>query len=330
MHLVFIFVEIIKKYKNYIMLEKIEKQIKVYIYQVLEAKKIGKPIDNENPKLDFKRQWYDLKNPKEINEFLKDTTAIANTVGLDGYIVFGFDEKEGFFDSYFEDSKLRDTSDLNGIIAKRCSNLFDIVAYPIEIDGHQLSVLHIPPTLEKPILITNYQKFNKDGTLKPEGEQQRVFVRKGTSTMIANKYDLEMMFYDRKNIQPDYELELDIVRVKFFDTDSDGGRLIKNAFRFNINFNYENLGRKSISVQNLVLSIKTTSFSAESQFYRGGETWARGEVKGTGDYYFRFPYEDRNFLIEAAYRKDMELSLQIEMSNGKRLFKTFDFIPPYS
>ena len=192
------------------MREKVEKQIKIYICQALHSIEKGKKADNENPKLDFKREWYDMKTPIGINEFLKDTTAIANTVGLDGFIVFGFDDKTGkFFESNFEDSKLKDTSDLNGIIIKRCSNLFDVIFYPIEIDGNKLSVLHIPPTLEKPIVILNYQKFHKDKSIKDE-EAHRIFIRKGTAIYPASKYDLELMFYDRKNIQPDYELELEI------------------------------------------------------------------------------------------------------------------------
>ena len=32
--------------------------------------------------------------------------------------------------------------------------------------------------------------------------------------------NLELMFYDRKNIQPDYELELEIVRIVFLNKGS--------------------------------------------------------------------------------------------------------------
>ena len=312
------------------MREKIEKQIRIYIYQILDAIEKGKKADNENPKLDFKRIWYDLKSKVGINEFLKDTTAIANTVGLDGFIVFGFDDKTGeFFDSYFEDSMLSDTSELNGIIIKRCSNLFDVIFYPIEIEGKRLSVLHIPPTLEKPIVITNYQKFNKDETIKGE-EAQRIFIRKGTAIHPASKYDLEMMFYDRKNIKPDYELELEIVAISFLNGAHRRGEYINNAFQFYITFNYENLGRKSISIHKLALIIKTTSFSSEALLSLGGETWAKGEVKKTKNYQFIVDYNDTKCFLEADNREELELFIRIEMNNGKQLFKTFDFIPEYS
>jgi hypothetical protein len=40
---------------------------------------------------------YDLINPKSINKFIMDASLIANTVGLDGYIVIGFENKSGKF-----------------------------------------------------------------------------------------------------------------------------------------------------------------------------------------------------------------------------------------
>lgn len=42
--------------------------------------------------MDFKTKWYDLTNETEINEFVKDTSAIANTPGLHGFIVIGYGE----------------------------------------------------------------------------------------------------------------------------------------------------------------------------------------------------------------------------------------------
>ena len=36
-------------------------------------------IEIESPKVDFKSKWYNLKEKKEIYEFLKDVTSIANT-----------------------------------------------------------------------------------------------------------------------------------------------------------------------------------------------------------------------------------------------------------
>jgi hypothetical protein len=64
-------------------------------------------MNKEHPKLDFKSTWYDLKNEAQINEFIKDNSAIANTPGLDGFIVIGYDDAgRSFTQAAFADSGL--------------------------------------------------------------------------------------------------------------------------------------------------------------------------------------------------------------------------------
>lgn len=58
----------------------IENFVKSIIYQSKEG------LNKEYSKFDFKKEWCNLKELKGINEFLKDTSAIANTFGPDGYI----------------------------------------------------------------------------------------------------------------------------------------------------------------------------------------------------------------------------------------------------
>jgi len=108
----------------------IEKTVKSYIEQDLGGQEI------ENQKCDFKAKWYDLKNPKDINEFLKDTSAIANTFGLDGLIIIGYDNRQkSFTQASFSDSNLKDTSYLSDLINKRIDRLFDISDNPLNPTG---------------------------------------------------------------------------------------------------------------------------------------------------------------------------------------------------
>lgn len=101
-----------------------EEEIKTTIVELLTQSLAGQEI--ERNKIDFKYEWYDLTDIKGINEFLKDTTSIANSVGPGGFIAIGFDEKgKRFKDSKFEDCKLRDYSDISGIFAKRLSNIIN-------------------------------------------------------------------------------------------------------------------------------------------------------------------------------------------------------------
>lgn len=190
------------------MSSKIKEYCDLLIRQSIEG------LENESPKIDFKSKWYNLKEGSEIQEFLKDTTSIVNTVGLDGYLIIGFNDKTKELRSCsFAESGLRDTSDLPGIIIKKCSDLFELNYYEFEFERNTIGIIHLPPCLNKPIFIKNWKKYDKNGSIKYELDH-RVFVRKGTSTFPASKYDFELMYYDRKNIEPDYSYSLDIISLE--------------------------------------------------------------------------------------------------------------------
>lgn len=90
--------------------------------------------------------------------------SIANTFGLDGFIVIGFDDREKkFYPASFKDSGLKDTSDLTAIINKSVDRLFEINHHEITYKDKRLSILHIPPSLNKPHVLRVHRVF-KDGT----------------------------------------------------------------------------------------------------------------------------------------------------------------------
>ena len=211
-------------------------RIHAIVHEHLEQSLLN--LDKESLKFDFKYEWYNLTTLKGINEYLKDTTAMANTYGLDGFIVMGFDERRKIFkEARFEDCGLKDTNELNKVIIKRVSHLFELNSYDIMIDGHALSVLHIPPAWEKPFFIRNYQTFTKQQKVKKE-YHQKVFVRKNTGTFSATKYDIDLMYYDRKNIEPDYRVFMNIFKVSILPLE----RII------NIKFTVENAGKRPIAI----------------------------------------------------------------------------------
>src|SRR4051794_34156824 len=95
-------------------------------------------LEIENPKFDFKSTWYHLKKSKDINEFIKDTSAIANTFGLDGFLVVGYNDRtKEFIDSRFSDSGLPDGSQIVDMVNKRVDRLFDLKVYDFEINSHK-------------------------------------------------------------------------------------------------------------------------------------------------------------------------------------------------
>ncbi len=158
-------------------------------------------MTKEYPKLDFKTAWYNLKDEVETNEFIKDSSAIANTPGLDGFIVIGFDDNQNTFSpAAFSDSQLKDTNELDGMIIRRVDRNYSLAVYDEIILGHMVSIIHIPPSFDKPHVIKNYT------TKKGNSQQHRVFIRRGTTTQLATKYDLDFIAYDRKNLIPEYSL----------------------------------------------------------------------------------------------------------------------------
>lgn len=226
--------------------EKIIQIVTKYISQVLNGQ------EAENPKLDFKREWYNMKSKSGINEFLKDSSAIANTFGPDGYLIIGIDEQNlTQVDVNFKDSQLNDSNELLGIISKRMDRIYDVNYFEEVINSKLVGILHIPQSLDKPHVIKNYQTFFKDGNLKNE-EQHRIFVRSGTSTRIATKYDIELMFYDRKNIHPDYMLDIFINEVFFTETE------LKKLTVICV-MNIENIGKRPASIKDIALNFSFTS-----------------------------------------------------------------------
>lgn len=224
-------------------LERITEIISSQIQIVLDGQ------ESEYPKLDFKRQWYDLHEELSINEFLKDSTAMANAPGLDGFIVIGFDQKDkSFHPAKFSDSKLRDENELSGLINKRVDRLFHISHYPLIVNGNTISVLHIPPSFDKPHVIRNYKTKNS-------GDQQhRVFTKSGSSTKLATKYDYDFIAFDRANHIPEYDLQISFSKLSY--------TVDYNKIESNVNLKLtmaiENTGRRAVSIHEIVLDFDSS------------------------------------------------------------------------
>lgn len=218
--------------------------IKSYIDQALAG------LEKENPKFDFKASWYSLKNLVDINEFLKDTTSIANTVGPNGYIVIGFDAKaKKFMPSNFRDSGLRDSAEIINLINKRVDQLFTLNTLDIRVDGNDISVIEIPASLNKPHVIRNYQTFYPDGKINKE-EENKIFVRKNSRIFPASKYDIALMYYDRKNITPEYELEC------YLNFNHSVYNIIHNErLCLDTHVTIENSGRRPVAISNIQFSV---------------------------------------------------------------------------
>lgn len=170
--------------------------------------------ERENSKVDFKKQWYSLVEEKGINEFLKDTCAMVNTFGPDGFIIIGYDDSTKILGgSTFKDCGLNDTAKLIDLVNKRVDRLFQFDIIEETILGKNVSIIHLPPSFDKPHVIKQYKTFDKFNAVKIE--ENKVFVRRGSRTFTAGKNDFELMYWNRKNVVPDYLLYSAIFQTSF-------------------------------------------------------------------------------------------------------------------
>lgn len=236
-------------------LDQITEKLTPYLLEALSR------TDLEQPKLDFKREWYDLKSTDGIMEFLKDTSSMANTVGPDAFIIIGLDDKNGeLYNSPFKYSNLNDSNELMNIISKHITPIYTLNFYSIRFKNTELSILHIPPSLIKPHFLKCYKKNGRE-------EQNRIFVRKGTGTQFCASHDLELMLWDRKNITPEYSLEASIHKNDISIV-SDGIRSTHTPERIKFSSSIENLGKRPVSIIRIKFELCTWDNPEPNQIFK--------------------------------------------------------------
>lgn len=133
----------------------------------MEVSQIRKLLEtSENPKLEFKRQWYcstDQLDDKGWGEFLKDLITLANGnsgfVGQTGYLIIGASDEDPQIESQREifhinnDGMLSNLQRLREVILRKlretCSPpLSNIEVDFIEIEGKKLLVIAVPPPVD--------------------------------------------------------------------------------------------------------------------------------------------------------------------------------------
>ncbi|MDC6266643.1 AlbA family DNA-binding domain-containing protein [Lysinibacillus fusiformis] len=162
----------------------------------------------ENPKLELKKEWWNLHEELGISEFIKDTTALANTFGGNGFIIIGIDEKTGeVFDSPFPaNNKINDPTKLGNIIYSKVQEPFTAEFYSYTIENKNLVVVEIRESFNKPHIIKNHKTSKKE-------IQNYIPIRKSTGTYPADKFDLDLMYSNRNMSIPNYKLDLFIPKV---------------------------------------------------------------------------------------------------------------------
>ncbi|MCB0632090.1 MAG: ATP-binding protein [Lewinella sp.] len=215
-----------------------EKELINFVRTQIEESQAG--ATKEYQKLDFKREWKDLNDVENRNEFLKDISAMANTFGPDGFIIIGYDDKtKSYHDAVFGDCGIDDESKLNQMIGRYLSHTFDINFRDILVESHQLSVLHIPETYEPSYFIKNYITFDKQKNSKQSHNQ--IFIRKGSRVGTPDKYDIDYMYKMRygRTKKRDFDPAIEIIDLW----------LLKSlAMNFVVSFLVENKGLNPFAI----------------------------------------------------------------------------------
>lgn len=286
---------------------------------------LSKKREIERDKLDFKRQWYKLKNKKspdpDRDEFSKDICAIANKIGLTGFIIIGLDEKTGnFYDSPLIKSGINDVAQLRDILANKVDKIPNFELDKIEIfEGRTkskkiISIIEIPPSLEKPHILYNYKNY-----------KNYTPIRKGTQIVTANRSDFELMYYDRKNIEPDYKLDIlcETPKPVYNPTSSFSG---VNA---TINYLIQNTGRRPAAISKSILYIREEINSDYNIIKFIGHDWTDLSDKNQVNQDFSYkkiiiPYNHMrqvlvNFHSETTFEKSQRAELDKNVKNLKNL-----------
>jgi len=236
----------------------------LFITDLVSQIKQGLKIEED--KLDLKREWYDLKNndSRDRDEFCKDIAAMANTTGPPGYIIIGIDEKSGsLFDSPFHKSGLDDKSKLRDIVVKRVDlpPRFDVKEVQVEDSGQKItvSVISVPPSIDKPHFVRKYGNI-----------QNYIPIRKVTGIYPASRSDVERMYYDRKNIEPDYRIDIGIyIKNLAFNSRSIGSDDL--YIYTHVGIAIQNTGRLPITISSASLYLENQTEPSNTESWEGSD-----------------------------------------------------------
>lgn len=154
----------------------------------------------EGPKLDYKLK-ISLNTNGEKKELCRDIAAIANTYGGRGYIIFGIEDKTKSIVGIDKEEGLEEK--IQQIISNRIDPPVPIRMEYVEYDEKTLGILTIFKSDQKP------HQVRQNGTF---------YVRRGSTTDVARRYELVSMFQESGSINwemlPVYEAKLDEIDEK--------------------------------------------------------------------------------------------------------------------
>lgn len=221
---------------------KVEEELKRLFEDLYVRIKAGQ--GPESPKTELKREWYNLsKNIKgdeykiNVSKFIKELGALANSYGpWDGHLIIGLSEDGVIVDSPLSASGLKDESELYGLVVSCIDKpiRFELHQILTNIDGGEktISIISVPASIDKPHVM--YEYVTKNGRY-----ENYTPVKKGTTVRSASRGDLDLMYYDKQNIFPEYAVNIRTYNGSRLDIKQAGA-----SVSVDITAVFENYGRK--------------------------------------------------------------------------------------
>lgn len=146
----------------------------------------------ESDYLDFKEEDYHKENKVEL---VKDVIALANSHSTrNKFIIIGIKEENNVCEDILgiDKDKVRDEAEFQQIVKTYIKDDLLTEYKIINIDGKDLLVIKIPATnnVNRPFMVKTQIKHLKEN---------EIHIRKGSTTVLANKKDLEIMFKENKS-----------------------------------------------------------------------------------------------------------------------------------
>ncbi|WP_281217288.1 AlbA family DNA-binding domain-containing protein [Lysinibacillus capsici] len=210
------------------------------------SKQIKSGAQYENPTIELKREFWNLSKDEGKNEFAKDLTVMANSQYGGGNIIVGIDGETG--DLHHTTLPL-DAAKLADIINRKVLEPFTVEFKELLVDGKNIIVIHIPRSYNKPHMLREYKN-----------RQMFIPMRKGTRTVSADRYDLDLMYTEREKIViPPYRLEPLIGQDELQINPS----FSRGLYSLNCLINIHNSGSRT----NVVLGGNITIYKEDTEMY---------------------------------------------------------------
>jgi Putative DNA-binding domain len=143
-------------------------------------------FEEEGPTLDFKRDQYRFEGAgdKEKAELLKDILAFANAWRrTDAYIYVGAEEVRGGRSKIVGIACHIDDAKLQQFVNAKTNRPIDFSYCPLEVEGRQIALIHIPVQQRPTYLKKDYGDLRKEA----------VYIRRGSSTAVATPDEIAQM-----------------------------------------------------------------------------------------------------------------------------------------